>query len=133
MMRHIPIFFSFLQHDEITKIRYLAIDMAMLYEWDQIDRELDTQTLFLERFEKEIKRMTSLKEMIEVYTLTSWANRCKHSCTQPIWDRDAGTSLPQPVKDSHMEFLEQLPPELLDPELDIDPNLPKHSVHFHDW
>ena len=60
-MRHIPIFFSFLQHDEITKIRYLAIDMAMLYEWDQIDKELDTQTLFLERFEKEIKRMTSLK------------------------------------------------------------------------
>lgn len=36
-------------------------------------------------------------------------------------------------EDSHVEFLEQLQPELLDPEVDIDPNLPKHSVHFQDW
>lgn len=132
VMRHIPIFFSFLKNDEINKIRYLAIDMAMLYEWDQVN-ELDNQTLFLERLEKEVKRMTSLKKMIEVYTLTSWASHCKHSCAQPIWDREAGTYLPQPVEDSHMEFLEQFPPELLGPELDIDPDLPKHSVHFQDW
>jgi hypothetical protein len=131
MMRHIPIFFSFLQHDEITKIRYLAIDMAMLSEWDQI-RYPETQTLFLERLEKAVKRMTSLKEMIEVYTLTSWARHCKHSCPPQTWDLEAGTHHPRPA-DCRMEFLEQLPPELLDPELDVDPNLPKHSVHFQDW
>lgn len=126
-------------------IRYLAIDVSMLWDWETIwgRDEQPAQECLLNGLKQVFGQMESLKELIEVYTLKFWASHClwkgvfeRRYPDPPIHPRSKFLSRGSKVDakpstdDQRLVFFDQLPVELQTPELDIEPNLPESPEFF---
>lgn len=108
----------------------------MLYEPEVLNGtdEQALQESFLNGLQRLIQRMTSLKEMLEVYTLTSWAGHCQWGTSRNTrtysLDADRWSAL---TRECRMRLYDRLPTEMQKEELLIDPCLPTTSKHFSGW